>query len=39
MSTEAVTPPKQSRKTRPKHKKYPKRQISNDEELEVMEFK
>ena len=38
MSTEAETPPKKSRKTKPEHKKYQKRQISNDEDLDVLEF-
>ena len=37
ISTEAETPPRQSRKIRPEHKKYQKRQISN-EELKVLEF-
>ena len=38
MITEVEIPPKQSRKTKPEHKKYQKQQISNDKELEVFEF-
>ena len=38
MSTQADTPPKQSRITKLELKKYKKLQISKDEELEVLEF-
>ena len=38
MSTEAVTPPRPSQKSRPEQKKYVKKQRSEEEELEVTEF-
>ena len=38
MVTETETPPKKSRKSKPEHKKYQKRQKPYEDELEMLEF-